>query len=610
VHRLPYELAAGLLDAAPDAIVAVDEHGVIVLLNAQAEVLFGYAKSDLIGLGLDILVPDSIREMHPSHRAEYVKDPHTRPMGAGLELAGRRCDGTEFPAEISLSAIDTDAGIIVSAAIRDVTTRKRAEAKYAGLLDAAPDAIVGVDRDATIVLVNAQAERLFGYSRGELVGHSVDILVPDAVRHMHPTHRSEYLSDPHTRPMGAGMELAGRRRDGTEFPAEISLSAIDTDTGIIVSAAIRDVTERKRAEAKFRGLLEAAPDAIVGVNPQGLIVLANAQAERLFGYPRSELIGHRVEMLVPQAVRHIHPNHRSGYVRDPHPRPMGAGTELAGRRRDGTEFPAEISLSAIETEDGMIVSAAVRDVTERKRIELQLRDKNIELEKAIRAKDTFLASMSHELRTPLNAIIGFTGTLLMQLPGPLNDEQKRQLRTVQNSGKHLLSIINDLLDLAKIESGAVQLNLEDVDCASVVQTVLTSLQPLADDKGLDLAVLAPGEPVVVISDARALGQILINLVNNAIKFTEEGRVLVGVNPVDGDHPARITVTDTGRGISKGDLERIFLAFNRGHDQASGAQEGTGLGLHISQKLAALIKATITVESEPGHGTTFAIVLGT
>ena len=148
---MPYELAAGLLDAAPDALVAVDEQGLIVLVNAQAEVLFGYAKSDLIGVGVDTLVPDSIREMHPSHRAEYVKDPHTRPRGAGLELAGRRCDGTAFPAAISLSAIDTDAGIIVSAAIRDVTTRKRAEAKYAGLLDAAPDAIVGVDRDATIV---------------------------------------------------------------------------------------------------------------------------------------------------------------------------------------------------------------------------------------------------------------------------------------------------------------------------------------------------------------------------------------------------------------------------------------------------------------------------
>jgi PAS domain S-box-containing protein len=479
----------------------------------------------------------------------------------------------------------------------------------AGLLDAAPDAIVGVNDQGLIVLVNAQAERLFGYSRSELIGLGVDTLVPETIRDMHPGHRADYIKDPRTRPMGAGMELAGRRRDGSEFPAEISLSAIETEDGVIVSAAIRDVTTVKRAEAKFRGLLEAAPDAIIGVNDEGLIVLANAQTERLFGYPRSELIGQRVEMLVPQTVRHAHPAHRSDYVDDPRPRPMGAGAELAGRRRDGTEFPAEISLSAIETEDGMIVSAAVRDVTDRKRIELQLREKNIELEQAIRAKDNFLASMSHELRTPLNAVIGFTGTLLMLLPGPLNDEQRRQLRTVQNSGKHLLSIINDLLDLAKIESGTVQLTLEPVDCCKVVQGVLTSLQPLADDKGLELAVLTPSDPVIVTSDARALGQILINLVNNAIKFTDSGRVLVGVNPVDGDRPPRITVSDTGRGISPGDRERIFLAFNRGPDQAGDRQEGTGLGLHISQKLAQLINAEISVESEFGRGTTFTVVIG-
>jgi protein-histidine pros-kinase len=479
----------------------------------------------------------------------------------------------------------------------------------AGLLEAAPDAIIGVNAEGIIVLANAQAERLFGYDRSELKGHSVDILVPDAVRGIHPQRRGGYVADPRPRPMGAGMELAGRRRDGSEFPAEISLSAIETDDGVIVSAFVRDVTDRKRAEAKFRGLLEAAPDAIVGVNADGTIVLANAQAERLFGYDRTELIGQTVDLLVPDNVRAIHPQRRGGYVQDPRPRPMGAGMELAGRRRDGSEFPAEISLSAIETEEGMIVSAAVRDVTDRKRIEQQLREKNVELEMANRAKDTFLASMSHELRTPLNAIIGFTGTLLMQLPGPLNDEQRRQLRTVQTSGKHLLAIINDLLDLAKIESGAVQLNLEAVDCNDVAQQTITSLQPLAADKGLELQIEAPEEPVLVKSDARALGQILINLVNNAIKFTDEGRVVVTLSPAHDGTPCQISVADTGRGIGESDLTKVFLAFNRGSHDNGSPQEGTGLGLHISQKLAELIDARISVTSELGQGSAFTVSIG-
>ncbi|MDT4979723.1 MAG: hypothetical protein QOG07_1602, partial [Pseudonocardiales bacterium] len=418
-----------------------------------------------------------------------------------------------------------------------------------GLLEAAPDAIVGVSADGVIVLVNAQAERLFGYPRDELLGERLEMLVPESVRDNHPHHRAGYASDPSPRPMGAGMELAGRRRDGTEFPAEISLSAIETGEGIIISAAVRDVTDRKRAEEKFRGVLEAATDAIVGVNDAGLIVLANAQAERLFGYPRDELLDQRLETLVPESAQLRQQDYRDGYVADERPQPMGAGMELSGRRRDGTEFPAEISMSAIQTEDGIVVAAALRDVSERKNIEQQLREKNAELEKVARAKDTFLASMSHELRTPLNAILGFTGTLLMELPGPLNAEQTRQLRTVEHSGKHLLAIINDLLDLAKIESGAVELVLERVDCTEVLESVTSSLRPLALDKGLEFKVSLPDRFVFVQSDTRALGQILINLVSNAIKFTDAGYVHVSldVGP-DGDAPT-IAVSDSGPGIA-------------------------------------------------------------
>src|SRR6266516_2334947 len=236
------------------------------------------------------------------------------------------------------------------------------------------------------------------------------------------------------------------------------------------------------------GLLEAAPDAIIGVTAGGQIVLVHAQAERLFGYPRSELIGEPVELLVPDAIRASHPKRRAGYVADPRPRPMGAGMQLAGRRRDGSEFPTEISLSAIDSGEGIIVAAAVRDVTDRKRIEQQLREKNVELEKASRAKNNFLASMSHELRTPLNAIIGFTGTLLMRLPGPLTADQEKQLRTVQASGKHLLSLINDLVDLVKIESGRVELRQEPVACREVLNEIANAQRPAAQAKGLAFSI--------------------------------------------------------------------------------------------------------------------------
>ncbi|MDT5014640.1 MAG: hypothetical protein QOD39_800, partial [Mycobacterium sp.] len=252
------------------------------------------------------------------------------------------------------------------------------------------------------------------------------------------------------------------------------------------------------------------------------------------------------------------------------------------------------------------VVLTTRDITERTHFEEELVEKNAALEKANRAKDMFLASMSHELRTPLNAIMGFTGTLLMELPGALNVEQQRQLRTVEQNGTHLLSIINDLLDLARIESGQVELALETIDVTRVVQDVLRTLEPLATEKGLGLTDSLPPETIRCRSDERALNQILINLVNNAIKFTDRGGVQVALAAED--DTVRITVTDTGIGIETPDLDRIFSAFARATDSSRRSRDGTGLGLHISQRLAELIGARLEVQTEVNVGTTFTVVL--
>ena len=280
---------------------------------------------------------------------------------ASIELRMRHAEGGYRWVDWSLRALPDDVGVYLVG--REVTARKQASQEVEGLLESAPDATCVIDERGTIVRVNAQLERMFGYDRAELVGGPVEQLVPTRLRERHVGHVARYVSEPATRPMGSGLQLIGERRDGSEFPVEVSLSPVRTETKLLVSCTLRDVSERRRQERMMQAILEAAPDAMITVDAAHVIRLVNRQAEQLFGYGRDELLGQPIELLVPEAVREVHREHTARYTESPSVRTMGVGRVLHAQRKDGSKVAVEVSLSPVETDDGLMIASAIRPAT-------------------------------------------------------------------------------------------------------------------------------------------------------------------------------------------------------------------------------------------------------
>lgn|ERR1035437_247500 len=497
------------------------------------------------------------------------------------------------------------------------------------LLRASRPAIVLIDSNGLVRIWNPSAEKIFGWSESETLGRPVPM-------------ESQLLWDEER-----DAAITVFRKDGVPIDVEIQTAFVPEENGhgtiaiisemgryrvaeqklsdveqelVRVSAREEQAVSEARTERRFRELLEAAPDAIIEIDRDGRIVLLNLVTEKMFGYNREELLGKAVELLVPEGVRAGHARYRESYWNHPATRPMGSGLSLEGCRRDGTRFPVEISLSPVRSEEGLRITAVIRDTSERKRAEDQLRAmrenytrelelRNREVERANQLKSEFLASMSHELRTPLHTVIGFAELLGEEIEGPLNEKQKRFINHIHKDSMHLLELINDILDLSRVESGRLRIEREVFDVAQSVEEALASIRPGATAKSIsinaDIVV-----STAILADRVRFKQILYNLLSNAVKFTPE-RGIIRVEAQLREEFVEISVSDTGIGIPKEQQEAIFDKFYQVGATTKGVREGTGLGLAITKALVENHGGRIWVKSELGKGSrfTFTIAIG-
>src|SRR4051812_995348 len=610
----------GLTEALPQLVWGATPDGAYDYFSTQWTEHTGVPETDLLGwLWLATLHPD---DREPTRRLWTDSVAGRGPYDG--EYRVRRSDGVYRWFKTRGTPIRDSEGIIVKwfgtctdiTDLREIEEALRAsEERFRGTFENAAVGIAHRDAAGRFLRVNEKFCDILGYAREEMLQKTMrDITHPDDLaasidaltalwQGESPTLRLEkrYVRKDGSLPWG---ELfASLQRDAAGKPAyDISI--------------VNDISRRKRLEEELRAseerrrlILDNAHDAFVAMSADGLITEGNRHAEITFGWPRAEAVGRVLsETIVPPQFREAHIRGLAHFLAAGDGPVLNRVLQVPALRRDGREFPAEITIAPVRVGDQNLFVAFIRDATERNRAEEELRRAKEAAETANLAKDEFLANVSHEIRTPMNAILGMTELALDTL---LTEDQRQYLTTVKSAADALLAIINDILDFAKIEAGRLELDSADFSLSPVLGATLRALAVRAHMKGLELVCQQrPGVPDALVGDAGRLRQVLTNLVGNAIKFTERGEVVVLVETAgepapQGEVLLRFAVTDTGIGIPPERQSRIFQAFEQADTSTTRKYEGTGLGLTIAARLVALMGGQITVNSVPGQGSTFA-----
>jgi PAS domain S-box-containing protein len=620
--RLSEEKYRSLVEASDALVIMLDSDAVVQYANEKAAGYGSMHPEETIG--------KKLHELLPAETANIYKERVQKVIAANRGIVLETNPGNRWY-RTSIQPVRDASGKGVLALINatDITELKNAQqelldlnrslelriqertAEVVDLYDKAPTGYHSLDANGNLMMINQTELNWLGYSREELIGRPFTDFITPASRQTFQANFPTFKQRGWVR----DLEFEVIRKDGSTFPILVGATAIyDADGNYMMSrSTVFDNTERRKAEQAlreseetYRALFEGANDAIFLLDLNSRFARVNPRCPELLGFERAdELIGRRAnEFIDPSQIDDAGRRMERLLAGERIP-----PYERRFIRKDGKPIETEITLSLLKDAAGQpnLIQSVVRDITQRKKAEETLRLANVEMERALRMKDEFLANMSHELRTPLNAVLGISESLAEQVAGPLNEKQLKYVQTITESGQHLLTLINDILDLAKINAGKVEMDMQKTDLASLAHSSLRMIREQAQKKNQEVILSVDESMAQAWADERRLKQILVNLLSNAVKFTPQGgRIGLEIQGDAADHILRFVVLDTGIGISKEDLSRLFQPFSQLDSGLTRGSQGTGLGLVLVSQMARLHGGSIHVESEPGKGSRFTL----